>query len=68
MLDHFGNVTEINPLSPQEYELRLRRNAREQAHAALKEFLASRKSANPAKTRRLLLDRINHLFAAPREP
>ncbi len=65
MLDHFGNFTEINPPSLLEYELRLRKNARAQAQARLKEFVDRRNSSKPGNPRRSLLDRIIQLFGAP---
>lgn len=65
MLDHFGNFTEINPPSPQEFELCLRQQACAQAHAALKDILENRKPAAQGRTWRSLLDRIIQLFGAP---
>lgn len=64
MLDHFGNFTEINPPSAQEYELRLRQRTRAAARQALKEIMESRKPAAQARSGRSLLARIKRLFGA----
>lgn len=68
MLDHFGNMTEINPPSVQEYELRLRQKTRDAARQALKEIMKTRKSAEQARTERSLLARIMRFFGVSKQP
>lgn len=65
MLDHFSNMTEIDPPRPQEFELRMRQQSRALAHQALKEILEDRNSVQPGQTGRSLLERIAHFFGAP---